>query len=586
MTSSLGYSVRRMWQTQSQKPFVRLVRLFAGRVFHGSGDSSDGELDLSLGLVLSLLALPGGFYSILLLNKYATLLQWMRGEHSFDPLAEALPDEYFFIVLSMTVTGVVAVWCWDRIFPDNRDYSNLVPLPMSMRSIFLANLVAILFLTVVLALDVNAASAVLFPLVVSASENAFIFFVQFVWVHAVVVVLASIFSFLAVFVAVGVLMTVLPQAVFRRISLYLRAAMIAGLVATLTTSFAVPAMLKQLPDTWVRFLPPVWFLGLCQMFRGRAGPSYMLLGRTALFGSGVLLIAAVVTYTFGYSKYFVRISEAASTVGARRRRQLRWIGRIFDDAILRSPFQRAGYRFAMKTLLRSEVHGLVLAGFCGLGIVIASQFLFLSLSSRAIAADAFPSSEIFAVPLILSYCLILGVRFVLDIPTEIRANWIFRMFAEETSHGCVPLARKLVLTFVLPWVLAIVFPLYGYLWGWRVGIVHALVVMLWSLVLTEMLLLRFHKIPFTCSYPPFRDSAVMSAVLYVLGFFVYVVITSKLEYWSLVHPIFLGALIAIVLISWCVLSRFRTGIGESEKELIFEESGPVSFELLDLGRGS
>src|SRR5580692_10054281 len=103
MTSSLGYSVRRMWQTQSQKPFVRLVRLFAGRVFNGSGDSSDGELDLSLGLVLSLLALPGGFYSILLLNKYATLLQWMRGEHSFDPLAEALPDEYFFIVLSMTV---------------------------------------------------------------------------------------------------------------------------------------------------------------------------------------------------------------------------------------------------------------------------------------------------------------------------------------------------------------------------------------------------------------------------------------------------------------------------------------------------
>jgi hypothetical protein len=135
--------MRRQWDTHSQKPFLRLVRLFVGRVFHGSSESAEGDLDLSMGLVLSLLALPGGFYSIFLLEKYSTLLQWMRGQHDFDPLAAALPDEYFFIVLSMTVTGVVAVWRWDSIFPDRRDYSNLVPLPISMRNIFFANLAAI-----------------------------------------------------------------------------------------------------------------------------------------------------------------------------------------------------------------------------------------------------------------------------------------------------------------------------------------------------------------------------------------------------------------------------------------------------------
>ena len=52
-----------------------------------------------------------------------------------DPLLVALPDEYFFIVLSMTVTGAVAVWRWDAIFPDRRDYMNWFRCP-SLRGLF------------------------------------------------------------------------------------------------------------------------------------------------------------------------------------------------------------------------------------------------------------------------------------------------------------------------------------------------------------------------------------------------------------------------------------------------------------------
>jgi hypothetical protein len=586
VTPSLVHTMRGKWAAYSQEPFLRLVRLFVGRIFHGNGESAEGELDLSTGLVLSLLALPGGFYSLLLLEKYSSLLQWMRHEHSFDPLAGALPDEYFFIVLSMTVTGAVAVWRWDSIFPDRRDYSNLVPLPLSIRSIFLANLVAILFLTLVLAVDVNAASAVLFPLVVSAYEGSFTFFFQFVWVHAFVVVLASIFSFFAVFVTVGVLMVTLPYAAFRRASLYLRGTIIACLVATLATSFAVPSRLEQLPETSVRFLPPVWFLGLCQLIRDRASPSLAILGRVAVLGAATVVVAAIAIYVLSYRKYFVRIPETAKTARSRSRALSEWIFRTLDRTILTSPFQRAGYRFAMRTLLRSEGHGLVLGGFFGLGIVIASQSLFASFDGRQIEAGSSPSSEILAIPLILSYCIILGVRFVFDIPTEMRANWIFRICLDKNQHECVPLARKLILTFVLPWVFAIALPLYGYLWGWEVGMEQAVVVTLLSLLLTEILLLGFRKIPFTCSYPPFRDSAVVLALSYVLGFFVFVVLTSNVEHWGLSNPFLLVSFIAIVLIAWYVLSRFLQEREEIEKELIFEENAPAAFELLDLGRGS
>lgn len=586
MISSRAQSVRRSWNVHSRRPFARLARLFIDRISHGSGESGGGELDLSMGLVLSLLALPGGFYSIFLLEKYSTLLQWMRGQHELDPLAAALPDEYFFIVLSMAVTGVVAVWRWDSIFPDRRDYCNLVPLPISTRTIFLANLAAIVFLALMLAVDVNAASALLFPLVVSASQDRFSFFAHFVGVHSFVVMTASIFSFFAVFVIVGALMVTLPYNAFRRISVYLRGVIIASLVAMLSTSFAVPSMLKQLPGTWVRFLPPVWFLGLCQLIRGKATPSLAVLGWVALMGSGVMVVVAVATYALSYQRCFVRIPETADISSTSRSGRASWIFPVLDRTILTSPFQRAGYRFVMKTLVRSEHHGLVLGGFFGLGIVTASQFLFASFNGTAIDATSAPSPEVLAIPLVLSYCTILGVRFVFDIPTEIGANWVFRLCLDKTRHECIPLARKVMLTFVLPWVFAIVLPLYGYIWGWRVGLLQTAVVTLWSLLLAEVLLLRFRKIPFTCSYPPFRDSAVVLVLSYVLGFFLFVVFTSNLEHWALLNPVLMASFVVVPLLAWYVLSRFREEIVQIDKELIFEESVSDGFELLDLGRGT
>src|SRR5579864_8008567 len=183
MIAEVVDEIFRRWEEHSQRPFGRMVGLFVARVFRGGGDADAEGLDLGIGLVLTLLALPGGFVSILLFEKYGTLLQWMRGATNIDPFASAIPDEYFFITLSMAVTGAVAVWRWDAILPDRRDYMNLVPLPISTRTIFFANLVAVLVLVGLIAIDVNVASSLLFPLVVGATQNAFFFFLRFAAVH-------------------------------------------------------------------------------------------------------------------------------------------------------------------------------------------------------------------------------------------------------------------------------------------------------------------------------------------------------------------------------------------------------------------
>ena len=568
------------------RPFPLLVRLFISRVFRGSGTSEDTELDLSIGLILALLALPGAFYSLFLLEKYSTLLQWMHGQKELDPLAGALPDEYFFIVLSMVVTGVVAVWRWDSIFPDRRDYANLVPLPISLRSIFLANLAAILVLALLLAVDVNAASAVLFPLVVSASENIFSFFLHFVGVHAFVVALASVFSFCTVFEIVGALMIVAPYGSFRRISFYLRASLLACLVAMLSTSFTVPAMLGSLPRTSVRFLPPVWFLGLCQLLRGRATASFASLGYLALFSVLIVVIFGFSIYALSYRRHFVRIPETTDVSAVADRNSGIWLFRVADRSFLRSPFQRAAYRFAMKTLLRSEQHGLVLGGFGGLGIVLACQFLFTSLSGGRLELGGEVSPDLLAIPLALGYCVILGLRFAFEIPTDLRANWVFRLHIHDTTKECVALAQRVMLTFVLPWIVAVVLPVYGYLWGGRVGIVHAIVVALCSLLLTQILLRNFRKIPFTCSYPPFGQSSVLLVLFYVMGFFAFVSLISHLEHRVLQSLVGTVVLIVAMAVACIVMPRVGHDEESIEDTLLFDETAPVAFDLLDLQKGS
>jgi hypothetical protein len=430
---------------------------------------------------------------------------------------------------------------------------------------------------------VNAASAVLFPVAVCASEHEFGFFLQFLGVHAAVVFLASIFSFFAVFAVVGVLMVALPYAIFRRTSLYLRGLLVAGLVAVLSTSFAVPPIVNRLPGTLIRFLPPVWFLGLCQMLRGRANQPLATLGRIALLGSGVVVVAAVAIYSLSYRRCFARIPETTDTGSSSIRTRFSWIFPQLDRTILNSPFQRAGYRFVIKTLFRSEQHGLVLGGFFGLGIVIASQFLFAAFNSTGSEPGGLPSSEILAIPLILSYCVILGVRFAFEIPIELRANWIFRLSIDKATQECIPLARKAILSFVLPGMVAIGLPVYWAFWGWRVGLLQTTVVTVWSLLLTEVLLARFRKIPFSCSYPPFRHSAVVSVMSYVLGFFLFVVVTSELEYRALLEPAWMASFPAIALSVWYGLSRFHERIEEIDKELIFEDNAPPAFVTLDLG---
>lgn len=578
--------LRHWWEYYRERPFLRLVRLFVARIFRGGGDADAEGIDLGIGLVLTLLAMPGGFVSLLLLNKYGTFLQWLRGNTNVDPLLVSLPDEYFFIVLSMTVTGAVAVWRWDAIFPDRRDFINLVPLPISTRTIFLANLTAVLFLAALIALDVNAVSCVLFPAVVGATQNKFLFFLRFAGVHAQGVLLSSVFSFLAVFSILGLLMAVLPPLAFKRISAYIRGVVVVYLVTLLCTTAAVPDKLMRVKEhapSWTLLLPSSWFLSWCQALRGRAGAGLVELARLALPAVAVIPVIAFGAYAVAYRRHFMRIPEMAeagsATFTSRESRSESWLQRL----ILRTPFQKGCFGFVWKTLLRSEAHRLVLTAVGGLGLVLASQALMHAFEGAKSLREAALSPDALAIPYILTFLIIIALRGVFEIPVDVRSNWVFQLMLDQDRQECESLGRKVVLTVVLPLVAALAFPAYAYLEGFRVAALHTLVVGIWTVLLTNMVVVRFRKVPFTCTLPVFKQHSIVVLVSWCFGYLIYAVSTPEFESSALAQPWRLLSLVPVVAVAWFVPHSLNKSTIDIEKKLIFEESATRAFQTLGLG---
>lgn len=574
------------WQAYARRPLATLVRVFAGRVFHG-GESADSSLDVALIVILILLAMPGALVSVLLFEKYGTLLRWMRGDGSFDPFTATIPDEYFFIVLSMAVTGATVLWRWDALFLDRRDYTNIVPLPVSLRRIFFANLAAIGMLAGVLTLDVNAASFVLFPVVVTGSQNSLTLFLRFGMGHALTVILASAWSFFAVFAIAGLLLALLPYSMFRRISLYARFLMALVFLALLVSGFAVPTLLGQLTQfdkQAVLALPPVWFVGICETLWGNgSNPLYAAMARWAWLALASTLVIATVSYSLSFRRSFVRIPETAA-IGPVPRPQFRFLPKsLLDRLLLRDPPQRACFHFITRTLLRSEAHLQIAAGFAAMGLVLGTQALISALQPHAHTAFTGrallrnPSEDVLSIPFLLVFFLIMGMRLAFEVPSDLRANWVFAMGIDPANLRARAVARKILLTFSLAPLLPLCLACSWLLWGTETAVLHTLVVAACACTLVELVLVRFRKIPFTCTSPSFQSSSALTFAAFFFGFVFFTIYLPELELWALADAwriVFFVPLLGVALIG---VQQYRKQMLDMDKHLIFEETAATNF---------
>jgi hypothetical protein len=568
------------WSAWLKTAFPCLLRIFVGRMFHGGGETGTEELGLGIGAILILLAMPGLLVSLLMFEKYGSLIIYLRGGGLYDPFTATIPDEYFFIVLSFVVTGAAALWCWDSIFLNRRDFTNLVPLPVSLRTIFFANFSAILIVASLFTVVVNAASVVLFPIAIAGSRGSFATFLRFATGHGATVLFASAFSFFAVFAIAGSLMALLPAGAFRRVSLLLRFTIAVSLLTLLVSVFAVPFLLPGMPVAKARIiatLPPVSFLGLVRTLWGKHDPFVAAMTRAAIGAMGLAVAVAIISYAVSFRRSFLRTAEVADLTPLPRMRISFSPLAPLHKVILRQPLQRASYHFMARTLLRSDAHLQVVSGFAALGLVAAAEAVTSIRADRLFLLHHVPSVDFLSVPFILGYCIILGVRCAFEIPASLEANWLFKMWLPPTDSEARKVARRVLLAFSVPWLVPICFGVTFYLFGWVNALLHTAVLIACIFLLVEVLLVHFRKIPFTCSYPVFQSHSGVILVVYLFGFFVFTDYLPQIEHWALPSPLRAACFLPLLAIAFAGLSAYRKQMLEMDKQLVFEAPAPSAF---------
>lgn len=534
-------------------PFHYLIAHFVRRMF--SSDDEGGSISLGIGAVLALLASPGALACFFLLEKYAHPRILLEG-HRFDAYKQSANDEYFFIMLSMTITGLIMVLRWNRLLPDRRDFANLAALPISARDVFLANVIALVGLGLLFAIAVNGVSWFLYPAVVTFADGSLYGFLRVALSHAVAVFSSSLFTFFGVFAIVGVLMLVIPRRLFRSVSVCVRLVLVVAFVTELPSS----------PGANARRLPPAWFLGLYENIAGFASPAMAQLGHRALWALPAVICISMGAYSLCYGRHYLKLAESLDFIGSARHSFRMPLPAWFEAILFRSRFERACLSFALKTLLRSERHIMFFGGYLGIGLVLVVQSF----------------HNVLAVPIMLSFFLISGLRFAFDIPAVLKANWLYRSSLEKPPTPLRAVGRKLALALTLPWQIFLLTPAMAYFFGWQVALTQTAVVVVLTILLAEFVFAKFHAIPFACSVQPDIQRFLSRILGSLFALLIAVPLLASSEGWMLHRPtrFIPAALVAAVL--YLYLQSQKRSTLEVDQVLTFEDRAPSAFELLRL----
>jgi len=411
-------------------------------------------------------------------------------------LARIWGIEHFLLATTMLVVGLFAVLCWDSIFPNQRDVMVLAPLPVQPRTVFLANSCAVATGLATAVLALNGLSGFAWPLALGA-HNGLGGSIRLLAGYWITTLSAGLFIFCSVLSLQALASQLLPRRIFLRISALLQTAAFCLFLCLyfLEPPLATPAALAAPQNqSLLHWLPSYWFLGLLQTVGGSPHPALAPLTWRALVGVAISFSSAAVAFLLSYFRTMKKIAEEPDIMPGPHR--MHWSMDLGDS------IAGAVALFSIRTLLRSRRHRAILCFYLGVGLFI------VLLTKNPIAQDALLRAAqglSFAsmIASIAMMCLtLLGLRVAFSMPLDLKANWIFRTTPVKSISACVSGSRRALLLLGVTPICAITAGLLLTWWPWRLVIGHLAVLAVLGLILTELCLLRFHKIPFTCSYLP------------------------------------------------------------------------------------
>lgn len=562
--------------------YPSLVRHFFQRFFDNELVAQGAEMRVTVTEILALLALPGLVIPFFLMPRYV-VLSFQRPE--LRGLAQSV-DRYFFVMFAMVVVGFVTVLEWDALFPDRRDFRILTTLPIQTRVIFTSKLTALLFFLLLFTVDINGLSTFLFPEITAAPGDSFTETAIRVAIHAIAVAAGSAFIFFFFIALQGVLLNTLSFRMFAKIS---PAVQFVSMFCLLSLFLLFPKFssslntLKQQNDFTIYLLPPMWFLGLYETLLGKKDPVYQALSLVSLRALALVVFMTLTTYGVSYRRYVRKSLENSDEIAGTPSKLMALLANLTNRFITSDSLERASFYFVGKTLLRSRKHTLYLAAYAGVGFSFVLEVLVTYFSGAGYRRLYQPNTALLPVPLILSFFLLSGMRVVFTVPAELRANWVFRLSEDEERKKCLRGVRKAMTVFAIAPLFLLLFPFYALLWGWGPAALHLIFGLILSVILLELLLLNFHKIPFTCSYLPGKSNMTFTWFLYWSAFTMYAYSMASLEFWMLQRPVRLILFYALALAGWRALAIYRDRVLDRRFTLIYEDAPEPLVQTLELG---
>ena len=525
-----------------RSPFQLVLKLFRDRFLENDTVSPGGGFQTNIYQLLGILATIGGFIFVYAVPPFlaVALGPVPRTEGTLRSF------QLFFAAYSFGIAGFAAIFHWDMLFPDRRDFLILAPFPIRLRAIAGAKFTALISFVLMLAMALNVAP----DGAVAAIGGRRLGIAQLG-----ATVGASIFAFLAVIVLQGILINVTSPNVFRRISPWIQ---MFGMSAMVMTVFGFPVYSAVFPraleqkQIWLYLFPPAWFSGLYELLLEGRNQFLVSLGMLAIKMTALTILAILVTWGLGFRRHFRRTLEAEGAAHCGKSWPCAW--RV-PKWVVRTEEERALFGFVGKTLTRSPKHQFLLATYLSVGLSIA-LFFGIAIHDGKIALS--PDGER-SVAFVMGFFVISGFRGIFQFPAELASNWLFRITEARWTEVSRSATRKLVLAVGLVPLLIFSLPLeiaaveLGS-WNWLKVLEHSAVQLMTAALLVEVLFWNFDKVPFTCSYFPGTTSLALLLALYVYGITGYSFHMADVEsaterHWT-VALLFYALAAAALILSW------------------------------------
>ncbi len=407
----------------------------------------------------------------------------------------------------LLVIGLCTILMWDTTFPDKRDVMVLAPLPISPRIILMAKIAASATVLGIAVVALNCASSVGQSVVFGAPAGGLPAMLRFFLAYWFTMLAAAAFLYCAILTIQGFTALMLPRRTFLRVSAILQLAAFGVFLGArfLQPSLASHADLIAPANHWLLVASPTfWFFALLNQLNGSLPPDLLWLADRAWLCLAVAAAGAAASLLLCYVRTMKKTVEDPDLVPGSRGFQ--WMPRFGNS------LQSAIVIFCLRSIARSRQHRVALAFYWSVVIAIALSWIRREASGppEPIAFEFILSSF-----LMMSFA-VLGLRAIFSLPISLNANWMLRITQLRPSRHYIAATRRALLLLGVAPIWTICAALSLHLRPRPQAAEHLAFLALLGGILVELSLIRFEKVPFTCSYLPGKTN--VQAVFWGFGF--------------------------------------------------------------------